>query len=80
MLLQHVSIPIDAEGDAAALGKDAGRDAAAGKATFVGLLGREGATARLAGLREQASAALDNLGRDATLLRELFDFAIHRKA
>ena len=38
---------LDVEGDSATLGKAAGKDAAAGKATLVGILGVEGARARL---------------------------------
>ena len=69
---------LDDEGDTAAIGKDAGRDAAAGKATFVSLLGREGAEARLRDLRERAQGALSSLGPEQNLLRELYDFVATR--
>lgn len=69
---------LDATGDTAALGKDAGRDAAAGKATFVSLLGAEAAGMRLAHLRAEAEAQLAGLGRPAPLLSGLFDFVVSR--
>jgi farnesyl diphosphate synthase len=69
---------LDVEGETAAIGKDRGLDAAAGKATFVAALGVAGARARLAELRTSGARHLDNLARDATLLRELLDFVIDR--
>ncbi len=53
---------LDAEGDTAALGKRAGKDAERGKATLVGLLGLEAARARRDALVEKAIAALDETG------------------
>jgi farnesyl diphosphate synthase len=58
---------LDAEGDAAALGKRAGKDAERGKATLIGLLGLEAAKARRDALVEEAIAALEETGLgDAT--------------
>ena len=45
---------LDFEGDAATVGKSTGKDAAHGKATFVGILGRDGAHARLGVLISEA--------------------------
>jgi farnesyl diphosphate synthase len=53
---------LDAEGDTAALGKRAGKDAERGKATLVGLLGLDAARARRDALVEEAIAALDETG------------------
>ncbi len=53
---------LDAEGDAAALGKHVGKDAGRNKATFVAALGLEGARARRDALVEEAVAAIDALG------------------
>ena len=72
---------LDAEGDEAALGKRAGKDAARHKATLVGALGAEGARAELARLVGEAKAAVDAAGVGAAgeALRAAADFVAARK-
>ncbi len=69
---------LDVEGDAAKAGKTLGKDESAGKATFVSLLGLEGAKARAEALTEEACAALDPYGSQAAALREAARFVISR--
>jgi farnesyl diphosphate synthase len=71
---------LDRGGEGVATGKDAGRDGTVGKATFVQALGEEGAQRELAELRGRALARLDIFAGRATLLHELFEFVINRKA
>src|SRR5262249_47665483 len=59
---------LDVEGDPALVGKQTGKDAEAGKATIVGLLGPEGARARLRTLVAEAEAALAPFGAPAAVL------------
>jgi len=70
---------LDVEGDAAVMGKRTGKDAAAGKATLVGILGRNGARTRLAALITQADAALAPFGKKADILRAAAHFIAERK-
>lgn len=60
------------------LGKPAGRDEDQGKATFVSLLGEEGARRRLATINEEAREALARVGRDTSVLAALLDWQASR--
>lgn len=69
---------IDHSGDAAAAGKPTRRDASAGKATFVSLLGEERARQQAGFLVAQAIEHLSGHGSEADLLRAIARFAIER--
>ena len=69
---------LDVEGDAETVGKRVRKDAVAGKATFVSLLGLDAAKVRAAELCDQACAALDIYGDQGETLREAARFVISR--
>ncbi|MDE8653655.1 polyprenyl synthetase family protein [Novosphingobium album (ex Liu et al. 2023)] len=69
---------IDHEGDAAVAGKAVGKDAVAGKETFVSLLGAERARTQAQVLVDQAVAHLAQHGREADVLRALARYIIER--
>jgi farnesyl diphosphate synthase len=69
---------IDHAGDSKAAGKRTGKDAKAGKATFVSVLGPERAAQQARLLVDQAIDHLSDHGEEADLLREIATFAIER--
>ena len=71
---------LDAQGDAAALGKAVAKDEARGKATLVALLGPEAAKARLAALVADAELAVAPFGAKAATLIEAARFVAERRA
>jgi farnesyl diphosphate synthase len=71
---------LDAQGDAAALGKAVAKDEARGKATLVASLGVDAAKARLAALVAEAENALACFGEKAATLAAAARFIAERRA
>jgi farnesyl diphosphate synthase len=69
---------LDLEGDPATVGKATGKDAAAHKATLVGVLGPAAARRRLAALVAEAQSALSAFGADAEVLKVAARFVATR--
>lgn len=70
---------LDAEGDAETVGKRVAKDAAAGKATLVSLMGLEQARVELQRMEAQASLALVPFGARGDVLRQAAAFVSRRE-
>ena len=71
---------LDVEGDAATVGKRTGKDADAGKATFVSLLGPDRARTQAQILSDQAISHLEIFDEKADLLRATARFVVNRRS
>lgn len=71
---------LDVEGSAAQTGKDSGKDAKAGKATFVSTMGVEQARQRAEMLAAQAARHLHIFDSRADTLRDLSQYVLRRRA
>ena len=69
---------LDVEGDADLVGKAVGKDENLGKATFVSILGLEGAREKAAQLGARAKSHLEPFGKHAQTLCDTVDFVLHR--
>ncbi|GJL93503.1 polyprenyl synthetase family protein [Hyphococcus sp.] len=80
LAFQIVDDILDATADAETLGKPAGQDAEMDKATFIKLLGMDGAKSKAAELVERCKAHLDRFGPAADPLKGAADFVFERKS
>ena len=71
---------LDAESTPEQLGKPTGQDDAAGKATFLGLLGANGARRKARALVTRACARLEIFGKKADVLQQTAHFVIARRS
>jgi farnesyl diphosphate synthase len=80
LAFQVVDDLLDHEGDEAALGKPVGQDAELNKATFVKLLGADGARDKATALTERAIQHLAPFGPRADALKDVARFVLTRKS
>jgi farnesyl diphosphate synthase len=80
LALQIADDLLDVEGETEEVGNRTGKAEAAGKATFVSLLGVERAREQAHMLAKQASSHLDSFGEKAQLLQSLAEFIVTRKS
>ena len=80
LAFQVIDDVLDVVGDKADLGKRVGKDAAAGKATFIAMLGVDGARREAMTLVERAAARLEEFGVHAWPLRAFGDYVLARRS
>lgn len=78
LAFQIIDDVIDVRGDSRTLGKTSGKDAAAGKSTYVGLLGLKGAEAEASRLHGEALELVSDWSAGAEELRALLDKMVYR--
>jgi farnesyl diphosphate synthase len=69
---------LDVEGDEDDVGKKVGKDAKAGKATFLSALGADGARSEARRVTDSALSRLDMFGAQADALRSVAEFVLAR--
>ena len=71
---------LDVEGTAEEVGKAVAKDAGAGKATLVSLMGLEPARQKLAELEQEAIALMGHYGERGTTLAQAASFVVNRRS